>query len=424
MTASLRSVTVRYNLSFPAAGRPGQQGTASGGFAISSDNDDVFGHAGQPDEPRPTVVLVGQGPPARGGIPSVLTGLLRDHDLAQRFDLRLINTTRVAERHAGLLNLDNLRNAAVDAARTYRAARSADIVHLHTALLPVLPLLRALAICLAARLAGAAVICHAHSGQLGAARADVFQPGLICRLILQGLRVTHRVMTVAESGAQALRRIAPGLTVSTVDNAVDARQFTPADPRREPPVLLFVGQLSRSKGLADLVEALQLLADRGVVVRARFIGGAQQAGEQEADRIRELARRSRLPIELPGPLGPAGVRRELADAAIFCLPSHWEGQSISVLEAMASGLPVVVTAVGANPEVVRDGVDGIVVAPCDVPGLAAALNRLVGDADLRARMGDAARSRVRDHFDRARLSNRIAAEYRATLAGRPWRNAR
>jgi glycosyltransferase involved in cell wall biosynthesis len=370
------------------------------------------------------VVLVGQGPPARGGIPAVLTGLLGDRDLARWFDLRLINTTRVAERRAGRFSLGNIRNAAVDAARTYRAARSADIVHLHTPLLPAMPLLRALAICLAARLAGAAVICHAHSGLLGSPHTDVFQPGLICRLVIRGLRITHLVMTVAECGTQALRRVAPRLTVSTVANAVDARQFAPADPRQDPPLLLFVGQLSRSKGLEDLVAALQLLADRGVVVRTRLIGGAQQAGEEEANRIRELARRSRLPIELPGPLDPADVRQALSEAAIFCLPSHWEGQSISVLEAMASGLPVIVTAVGANPDAVRDGVDGIIVAPGDAPALAGALDRLIGDADLRARMGDAARSRVRDRYDRPHLSDRIAAQYRATLANRRRRSVR
>jgi glycosyltransferase involved in cell wall biosynthesis len=373
---------------------------------------------------RPRVVVVAQGPPARGGIPSFVTGLLDDSGLTARFDLQLLNTTRVAERHAGVLSLANLRNVVADAIRTYRAGRRAEIVHVQTALLPTLPLLRALAICAAARVAGAAVICHVHSGRLNSGQREAFQPGQAYRLLLRGLRVTDSVLTVAEPGTEALRSLVPGLAVQTVDNAVDISSFSPAPLRHEPPVLLYVGTLSRRKGLADLVEALRVLADRGCVLPVRVVGGSHEVDAREAAELRGLVRDSRLPIKLLGSLDIDRVHRELAAADIFCLPSHWEGQPIAILEAMATGLPVIVTAVGANPDVVRDGIEGIVVPPHSPEALAEAIGRLVKDPRLRRQMAGAARARVAHRFDRPHLRDRIAAEYIAVLAERNRRGQR
>jgi len=85
---------------------------------------------------------------------------------------------------------------------------------------------------------------------------------------------------------------------------------------------------------------------------------------------------------------------------------------------MATGLPVIVTAVGANPDVVRDDVDGLVVPPHAPDALAEAIGRLVKDPQLRRQMGASARARVVDGFDRPHLRERIAAEYVAALSRR------
>jgi glycosyltransferase involved in cell wall biosynthesis len=366
---------------------------------------------------RVSVVLIGQGAPARGGIASFMANLLGDAALGAAVEYRFLNVTRKAERAAGTFSVENLRHALEDGLRSYRAARTADVVHVQTALLPVLPLVRALLLCGAARLAGAGVLCHVHSGRLNSGQDEAFQPTRAYRFLLRALRFTaHRVLTVAAPGERALRAQVPQLSVATVHNAVDVGAYAAADPAKEPPLAVYVGTLSRRKGMHDLVAALELLSKRGVHVQLDVVGGGHEVGEQEADELRERIRSSGLPVRLRGSLPPEEVACALHGAQLFVLPSHWEGQPIAILEAMASGLPVVVTAVGANPDVVRDGLDGRVVPSHDPDALADALEAMVRDPALRARMGASARARAQEGYDRPVLARRMLEEYQAVAA--------
>lgn len=369
------------------------------------------------DPGRLSVLLVGQAAPARGGIPSFLNSLAADPDLAAKADVRLLNTTRQAERRAGTLTGDNLVHAVQDTVRTYRAARGADVVHVQTALLPALPLLRALAVCAAARLAGAAVICHVHHAQLSTSLEEARAAARSSRFLLRLLRpVTTRVLAVSAPGGEALRELVPGLHVGVVDNAVDVGAALPARPAEQPAVLLYVGTLTRRKGVLDLVAALDILAEQGCVPVVQIVGGSNEVGEIEAEELRQAIRTCQLPVDLLGSLDARQVAERLAGASVFVLPSHWEGQPIAILEAMAAGLPVVSTTVGATPDVVRDEVDGLLVPPHAPQRLAAALLELVGDPAKRARMGASARVRARERFDRPVLRRALLAEY-ARAAG-------
>lgn len=110
-----------------------------------------------------------------------------------------------------------------------------------------------------------------------------------------------------------------------------------------------------------------------------------------------------------------GVRSDVADllraADIFTLSSVSEAASITLLEAMASGLPAIVTAVGGNPELVRDEVDGILVPRGDAARFTAALLRLIDDPALRGRMGQSGAERVRSQFQMSRTIERYGALY-------------
>jgi glycosyltransferase involved in cell wall biosynthesis len=112
-----------------------------------------------------------------------------------------------------------------------------------------------------------------------------------------------------------------------------------------------------------------------------------------------------------------GVRNDVADilraSDVFALTSVSEAASITLLEAMASGIPVVVTAVGGNPEIVRDGTDGVLVPRRSSAGVAQALIKILNDAPLAAAMGRAAAERVRDEF----LLDDTVSRYFALYAG-------
>ncbi len=102
----------------------------------------------------------------------------------------------------------------------------------------------------------------------------------------------------------------------------------------------------------------------------------------------------------------------LGRAGLLVLSSLSEGVSLTLLEGMARGLPVVATRVGGNPEVVEEGVTGLLVPPRDPPALANAMLRLWSDADLARRLGAAGRRRVEEHFDVRQMVARYEAMYR------------
>jgi glycosyltransferase involved in cell wall biosynthesis len=111
--------------------------------------------------------------------------------------------------------------------------------------------------------------------------------------------------------------------------------------------------------------------------------------------------------------------RVMAAADVFCLPSHFEGLPMSIVEAMLTGLPVVATDIRGSREQVVDGETGLLVPPATVAPLAAALARLAGDPALRAAMGEAGRARALGRFDEAQVLARTVALLEATPAATP-----
>ncbi|MGE3962232.1 MAG: glycosyltransferase family 4 protein [Dehalococcoidia bacterium] len=161
-----------------------------------------------------------------------------------------------------------------------------------------------------------------------------------------------------------------------------------------PPRLLFLGQVGRRKGTGELLAALARPEVAGLPWRLIVAGdGDVEAYTRQA---RELGIADR--VEFTGWIGPDGVDARLHEADVFVLPSHAEGLPLAVLEAMAYGLAIVTTPVGAIPEVIDDGVTGVLVPPGDSAALGTALARLLADEDARSALAAGARSRwERDH---------------------------
>lgn len=183
--------------------------------------------------------------------------------------------------------------------------------------------------------------------------------------------------------------VAPG-RVSVIHPGVDQDLFRPARPRRPgPPRLLFVGGDFERKGGSDLLAALSGL--EGPLEAHLVTGAANSAGGDGRVRVHSgLGPQSEPLLEL------------YRQADLFVLPSRGDCFPQAVAEAMACGLPVLATGVGAIPEMVRDGHNGYLVAPGDRPALRAALTRLLSDEALRRRMGEASLEAARRHHDARR----------------------
>ncbi|SFL84394.1 glycosyltransferase family 4 protein [Rugamonas rubra] len=172
---------------------------------------------------------------------------------------------------------------------------------------------------------------------------------------------------------------------------------------------LFLGRLGHNKGSYDLLSAAAAVraAQPGLPLRLQLGGD----GEVEQVRARAQALGIADRVDLLGWVSSADKAARLARAVVYVLPSYSEGLPMSVLEAMAAGLPVLTTPVGGIPEAVSDGVEGFLVAPGDVAALAERWSRLLADPALARRMGEAARRKVASTFSAQAVLPQLESVY-------------
>jgi glycosyltransferase involved in cell wall biosynthesis len=222
------------------------------------------------------------------------------------------------------------------------------------------------------------------------------------RLVAEGYR--HRSIAVIRNG---------------VDVNVDRRPDAPGGSLRESlglpskaPLIVAVSRLNPLKGIDDFLEAARLLAGRFRTARFIVVGYGPSREELEV-RAHLLGVADRVIF--------TGARLDVADilsqATISVAPSLSEALPNVVLESMAVGAPLVATRVGGTPEVVEDGVSGLLVPPCDAPALAAAIGHLLENPRIARRLGDAARMRAAGSFSMSRMVSETEDLYRSLLKG-------
>lgn len=161
--------------------------------------------------------------------------------------------------------------------------------------------------------------------------------------------------------------------------------------------ILYLGWIAREKGIYELLECVKRLSEQQTLPVFQFViagDGSDMAAAQELVESNEL---SGL-VELPGWIDNAAKVQRLREADILVLPSYIEGMPNSIIEAMAAGLPVVATNVGAVPDVVVDEVTGLLVPPRNADELLGALVRLIRDGGLRNQMGHEAHRLANEKF--------------------------
>jgi glycosyltransferase involved in cell wall biosynthesis len=283
-------------------------------------------------------------------------------------------------------------------ARLFRS-EAFDVVHTHN----TKPLLYAGP---AARLAGVGTVVHTRHGQRhGATRRQnaLFRWASCC---------ADRIVCVSEESRR--RSLAEGLSENrlvTIVNGIDRERFSPGRFDPEAPAI-YVGRLTPEKDVATLLRASALLLAARPALRLRVVGDGPCAGE-----LRELA----AALGISRAVEFLGVRSDvdelLRSSSMLLLSSRTEGIPLTVLEAMAAGLPVVATDVGGTSEAVADGCTGLLVPAGDAQALASAALAILDRPDRATAMATQGIARVKEHFDVRDMVGRYEALYESLCRG-------
>ncbi len=266
---------------------------------------------------------------------------------------------------------------------------------------------------LAARLSGVpVVISHEHGSVLGPGKRTrrLVDRHIVARLSDTILAVSEfdRQNLIAHEGIapERIRVLRNGSTPLPVSAPIRTELAPPGVP-----LVVAVGRLAAVKGYDVLIRAAAALRDEGRAVRVAIAGDGPERGA-----LSELI--ASLGLEREATL--LGLRADVGDilaaADVVVMSSHSEGAPLAILEYMAAGTPIVATNVGGIPELIDDGVHGLLVAPGDPAALAAGVARILDDRRLADRLAGAARIRRSTEFDLAVMVERLQLLYEELFA--------
>lgn len=355
---------------------------------------------------RPVALLLGPRREALSGVSTHLSLLLASHLAAEfallHFEVGSEGRNERALGRAFRLIVSPFRLAAAV------VAHRATIVHLNTAL-TVRAYWRDLAYAVVAKLCGARLLYQVHGGPLPQAFCGTSR--LFAAFLRWTLRLPDAIVTMSRAEREAFARFAGTRAVFAFPNAIDCASYAGLSRRgsapREPLRLLYIGRLAGEKGLSELLEALPLARAWGVETVLVIAG----AGPQE-NALRKLVAAQHLRhVHFVGPVRGATKLSVFERADVFVLPSYAEGLPYALLESMAAGIPAIATRVGAIPDLVEDGVSGVLIEPRSARALAEAICRLAGDRGALERMGAAARNTILARYSIARLAGELRGLY-------------
>jgi glycosyltransferase involved in cell wall biosynthesis len=334
------------------------------------------------DHTKPGIVIIGP-VAARGGVSAVVHNVLSANVLQGRYRIRLVNTS--VYKDGGLLA--EIRTVSLALAKFIGMLpfrQSWPMIHIHVS--RGVSFYRKLVFLGLAKLGRRKVILHIHTGAL----SDFYLcPGhpLRSALVNAALRHVDGLVVLGSTWAESLAKRFPRTPIVVLPNPAPRRRPARSGQfcnKRDSARLIFVGFLVRAKGVHDLAEAVAEISAKGLTVQLDYCG----IGETEPllrEQVESLGIRD--VVSFRGWLDETQLADALARADIFVLPSYSEGLPNALLEAMAAGLPVVCTSVGAIPDVCAHTGGAYLFEPGDIPALVRGLRLLIEDPYLRSEMG-------------------------------------
>lgn len=285
-----------------------------------------------------------------------------------------------------------------------------EIVHLNTSLVPR-AYWRDYAYLCVAKLLGRRVVNQIHGGAL----PEAFAGNLLTRGLLRGFFwLSDTIVVLSSEELHAYHQFAPVSPIHCIPNTIrltntlqEARVATSADVLR----LIYVGRIARAKGLFDALAALRALRqNEGLNFEFRLVGYGPDENELR-DQI--VAFGLQDAVQLLGPVFGEEKDRLWLESDVFVFPTASEGLPYALLESMAAGCVPLTCSVGAIPDVMQEGVQGIFVPVSDPPAIANALRCLARDCTLLSRLSQAARERIADAYTVEQSVRRFVAIYKS-----------
>jgi glycosyltransferase involved in cell wall biosynthesis len=361
---------------------------------------------------HPAILILG---PSRAAVSGVSThlNLLMDSGLTEDYEIVHFQVGSEGRNEAALAKLLRLLVSPFALAATI-LFRHVALVHINSSL-NTRAYWRDLAYLFVAKAMGARVLYQVHGGKLP---LDFFDgKPLRTGFLRWTLNLPDLVVVLAQRELRAYRDFLPGQDVVVIPNGIDCRPFaavpTVNAPADKPLRLLFIGRLDRAKGLYEILQGMRLATELGVDARLIIAGSGP-----EEDRLKRYAQALGVGPRtiFAGAVFGRDKVKLMCGSDVMLLPSYSEGLPYALLEAMAAGLPVIATPVGAIPDVMTEGLHGCIVPPRDGRAIAEALALLHGDRDKLSWMSRAARRRIRAAFSIERCANEFALQY-ARLCG-------
>lgn len=266
------------------------------------------------------------------------------------------------------------------------------------------------------KLLGRRIVYQIHGGSVDQFCGRPFMRS-ICGVLF---RLPDSVVVISAIQRERFERLFRARRISLIPNAVDLTEFdgegSPNSPARASHGLrvLYLARLVREKGVFELLDAMAALrqnpASAGVTLT---IAGSGAAYQEVVERVTALGLGGQ--VRVVGPVQGEGKIRLLQEADAFVLPSYHEGLPYSVLESLACGIPVIATRVGGIPDLVEDGVHGLLIEPRSATAIADAVTKLACDRALLEQMSRACRLRARERYGLDRLSREFDALYRTLI---------
>ena len=355
----------------------------------------------------PVVVLLG---PHRAAVSGVSThvNLLMESGLAEDFEVVHFQVGSEGRDEGAIGKFLRLLLSPLLLAATI-IFRHVSIVHINTSL-NTRAYWRDLMYLAVAKALGARVLYQVHGGELP--HRFFARSRMLTGFLRKTLMVPDLVVVLAQCELAAYREFVPQQHVVVLPNGIDCRAYAALPLVRssaeQPLHLLYVGRIARDKGLYELLQGVRLAHELGVDTRVIVAGHGTEEG-----RLRRYAQALGISARVCfiGPVFGADKIKLLSGSDVLLLPSYAEGLPYALLEAMAAGVPVIATPVGAIPDVMTDGIHGFLVPPRDGKAIAEALAVLAGDRERISWMSRACKRRIRAAFSIDRLAQELAIRY-------------